>query len=208
MAGPTSNCWSPGPIVSDTWPSWSTKSTGSTNSIPLARPSASISLGLLDAIAGDEVGLVVVGRIFGHAQVELLAVQLGGGLLQRHGQRAGGDHQANLAAVDHRLQVVELVGLQAAEDRPVAAPGNRRAWPSNCSASYSPRATLVHGRRHDHARGIEAAGRKRLVDVDLGHLLRRTRWPAWPGGRPACGSRPAWPSTARARCRTSACFPA
>ncbi len=44
LAGPTSNCWLPGPICVETWPSWSTKSTGMTNSMPLARPSVNIFL--------------------------------------------------------------------------------------------------------------------------------------------------------------------
>ena len=44
LLGPMSNCWSCGPIVSLAWPFCRTKSTGSTNSIPFLRPSASIRL--------------------------------------------------------------------------------------------------------------------------------------------------------------------
>ena len=104
------------------------------------------------------------------AEVELLAVQLGGGLFQRHGQRAGGDHLANLAAVDHRLQVVELVDLQAAENDHLGVQAFLQVAVELLGLVVAQR-HLFHGGGHDHARGVEAAGGKRLVDVDLGHLL-------------------------------------
>ena len=111
-----------------------------------------------------------MGRIFGNAQVEILAFQFGGGLLERGRERTGRDHQADLAAVDHGFHVVELVGLQAAEDHQLGGQAIAKLHVELLGLVFA-QGHAIHARGHDHARRIQAAGRKGLVDVDLGHLL-------------------------------------
>ena len=67
-------------------PSLRIKSTGRMNSIPFFAPLLDHLLGLVDAQALDVIRLILMGRIFGDTQRKVLALQLRGGLLQRHGQ--------------------------------------------------------------------------------------------------------------------------
>ena len=127
-------------------------------------------LGLFDPFARNVVRLVLVRGVLGESQIELLAVQLGGRLLQRHGQRPGGNHATNLAAGDHRLKIVELVDFQAAEDHHLGIEAFLQMAVELLGLVLAQR-HLLHGGRNHHAGGVQAAGRERLVDVDFRHLL-------------------------------------
>ena len=86
--------------------------------------------------------------------------------LQRHRQRAGGEHAADLAAVDHRFEVVELVDLEAAEDDELRLEAAASSGRRTRSATYLPRATRSIAAGTTTLRRVEAAGREGFVDVD------------------------------------------
>ena len=172
--------------------------------MPFLRPSAIICLACSMRSGGMKYGLSLWAASSATPRQNVLAVELGGGLLERHRQRAGREHAADLAAVDHRFQVVELVDLEAAEDhelgvRGTASSGRRTRWRRSC------RARRVPSRRHGDAAGVEAAGGERFEDVRRrdGCELRSASLASFGA---IVGSRRAWPSRARARCRTCACF--
>src|SRR5205085_1767115 len=73
-------------------------------------------LRLFDPLWRNVIGLVLVGRVFSDAQAEVFAGQKRVGLREGHRQRAGTEDRTNRAAGDHRIEVVELVDLDAAKD--------------------------------------------------------------------------------------------
>ena len=165
--GPTSNCWSPGLSSSTTRAVRDHEVDRQDELDALLAAVADHSLGLLDAGGRDVVRLVFVGRIFGDAEATWFAVELGGRLAERHGERAGGEHLADLAAVDHRFQVVELVDLEAAEDDQLRVEAaHHRA--GELAFDVLAEGDAIHRGGHDDAAGVEAAGRECFEDVDRG----------------------------------------
>ena len=169
--GPTSNCWSLGPIVSEARPSCRIESTGKHELNSFLATFADHSLGLLDSVVRYEPRFLGIGGIFGHAQRKLFAFELRGGFSQGHRQRPGHKHPADRAAVDHGLQVVELVDLQAAEDDQLCLDAAAHR-PVELGGDIVAKRHALHRRRHNGRRAIKAARGKRLVDIDTCHLGR------------------------------------
>ena len=72
--------------------------------------------------------------------------------------------------MDHGFHVVQLVGLQAAEDHHLGRQAIAEVDVELLGLVFT-ESHAVHARRHNHAGSIETSGGKCLVDVDFGHFL-------------------------------------
>ena len=128
-------------------------------------------LRLRDAVLGDVPRLVAVGGVLGGAEADRGVVELADRLADRHGERAGGEDLLDRAAGDHRLHVVELVDLDAAEDGQIGLQALLHR-PVKLAGGVLAQRDPLHGGRHGDARRVERAGAEGLVDVDRADPLR------------------------------------